>query len=742
MTLVVALLGVGLAWSLALRPRTGATERVALTLLAALCVVPVVVGSAAFLFEVRLHRGHVWGATGAAAVLGAWMAWRARRQRPQSSSDSEAAGARTDAWDWAALAGALIVGAFMVLYYTHAEVMLGLASYASTGSARCFQLLTFAMTDGVQGGPGAPSCADLSTILTTPGNAFFTGALSPELGGDAFRVLYPAFAIVLVLFTYLLARRWTGSGPAALVASLFCALSPYMLSIEVLDRNVIALALSAALLYVVDAFPGRFVVHGLLLGVAAGTGLRNLPLLLGGSVAVLYLARPSRSGPGSGPRPSPRAWAMFITSAALTFAANLEHVRLNGLRSLGEELGTLALVGNLLTEPIRTPLNPFANVNGVLIEAHAHLGHLGLGLAVLGAVVLWTRSRSRSLALACILVPTWAVLAVQRDWIEGEKARILIWAWLPIAIVQAEGLAALARGRSRALIVGAGAGVVAVLISSWALPAFAPPADPTMDERKPVYQHETIAWAEHVRALASDVGWLPDYGRLFTKTNFSRKWRRDRALAAKLRDGALAGLPDLDHWLGTPSLFGEPRAKRSDQTVDVVVDLTRLLEPGAGVSIVERGAPGAVFVDVTDPRRLLDIYHRQVGVPWQPEPLPVTVHPLSPEQAELGELHVDLNAFLSYGPDEDGFERVHMVHLARRPEVERIVERTAERALPQADESPKLRLRVSRDTHIIIRSWIIGGTDGAVHRVDGWSIELDGTAPRIRSFFREPESYL
>lgn len=697
-----------------------ATELVAYALLFALTLIPFAAVTLALVTATRISLPMLAGVggTATAALALAWWRTRGRRQPP-----------RRDLADVALLLGAGLVAAGAALYYTDTEALLSLASYVSRGEAKCFYHLTFQLVDELNPGASFAPMQHLYDIISTPGNALFTAPFVPIFGVPAFRIIYVAVQVTIFLFVGLTILRWDGRAWVAAVAGLVAVGSPMALDIEVLDRNAIALALTAALFHTVETRPRTAVLHGWLFGVTAGTGLRFLPLLGGMFVASAYMAHRIRL----------RTWALFFVAAAVTFAFNVPHLTFHGFHSLGETRSSLDLLGMVAAAGYRTPLQPLPTGLMYVLQGLASLGAVGAGLVVVGAWSAWKTRRREVGVLLLMTLAVWAVLAVQRDWIEGDKARILLSAWLPVPLLLGLGLERLC-SRSAwwrpAVLALAGAGVAIGL--SAALHVIDAPVDTGARARKPVYQSDTSRYAAYYRDRYAPVGVLPGYGAIHDKLDLARKRGVEQATAATLAQIVDEQAPPDTDWVR--AAFDEEATPRgeadSGEVLTIRIDLERLVsDPDNAV------APGddtPVFVDLTRPERLLDTYHKEVRVSWQPEPLTVTALPLRNEVAELRELTIDLNAFASFGKDADGFERIDGIHLLRSAATRARAREAGLRALPQRDDEPRITLRVPADVRIRLVYWVIDVLKGGPFRVDSWVVGAD----RVEFRPTEPESYL
>ncbi|MDP7113178.1 MAG: hypothetical protein QGH45_14490, partial [Myxococcota bacterium] len=434
------------------------------------------------------------------------------------------------------------VGAAAAVHYTDAELLLNLAAYLDTGEAKCFYMQTFELTAGLAAGAAGPRPELFFDIINTPGNTLFTAGLMPVLGLHTFRILYVALAVALFLFVRLLAAELTGRRGIATAVALFAVANPYTLSIEVLDRNLIALALSAVLWHAVRVQPRSHLLHGLIFGALAGSGLRFLPVIHLAPLLAMYAAGRAR----------PRGYLTFGGAALAVAAINLPHLARHGLHSLGESEPLWRLVLVAITEHSRTPFLPYPNAE---LYALNLLGHLGLAVAaavLVGAVVAWRRDRALAASLVWIVAVPFVVLACQRDWLEGEKLRILLCGGLAWILWLALGLDHLfRRGRPGRRLAAATAALAAVGGIWLGLAHVDARADIETYVRKPLYQTETPAYVTQLREAFAPLTLLPGYHRPFLKLQYPRKRQVARSIRANLFGAGSAYLesPWIARWL-------------------------------------------------------------------------------------------------------------------------------------------------------------------------------------------------
>lgn len=714
----------------AIRPRD-AVERVAYALLFALTALPYALIATVLAASVRLSAPLLHGVSLPATALAVALWWRSRRR------DAEPRKTAPRPREWTTLAVAAAVGLGAWVHYTDTEFLLSLASYVDRGEAKCFYMQTFQLLDGLNPGRPFAPMRDLFDVISTPGNTVFTAPFVQAFGVYGPRLVYAAVQVLTFLFVLLVARAWTGRPWLAIAGGLLAVAAPPALSIEVLDRNAIAFALTAAAFHAVETRPERSLVHGWLFGVTAGVGLRFLPLLNLVFVVGAYRAH----------RANAWRWLGFGLAAAITFAPNLPHLAFHGFHSLGETLPPWTLAARAVTEGYRAPLQALAPGLQVALQSVGHLGAAGTALVFLGAARGWRSRRRETLSLLLVSGAVWAVVACQRDWIEGDKARIALSAWLPVPLLAVLALDRLARpgGRLRALLLLCAA-LAATFALAHVLRSVEAPADPSSSFRKPIYQSDTPAFAAFYRAHAWPVGLLPGYAALGDKLDLARKRRLEQVTAASLAP-LVADKPSPDAtWarraFDVPPPAARPRACADGQSVSLQVDLDRLVtSPGRAVAPAPVGA--TPFVDLCDPEHLLDVHAREARVSWQPQALPLVVFPLRPEQTADGELVVHLNAYAPLGLDAEGFARVNAIHYVRDAVARVAGLRTALRALPHANADEPLVLRMPRGTRVVLVYWVIDLAKGTPHRVDSWVLEPedDGTAA-VRFRAGEPESYL
>jgi hypothetical protein len=709
---LLMLLGVGLL--LAPRvPTRDPVERLAWGLLGAMVAAPLLAVAAAWGSATPLSPGLVAGCALVVGVAAAPGWWRGRSQAPLE---------RVTGGHVALLAGAAVVAAVTAAHHSDAEVLLSLASFVERGEAECFYMQSFALVDELRGASPAVDVRDAWSIISVPTNVVFTAPLLPMLDGATFRVVDALTRALLFRFlASLLSRRGAPPGVALGVAGV-ALLNPAMLGVEVLDRNVLAAMLSAALLLSLATAPRHALLHGALLGLTAGTGLRFLPVVF----VIPVLLHHGRD--------LPRALPRLAGGAALTIAIALPHLARHGLHSLGETESLLGLAVLTLRELPRAPLTPYPAGPLHLLDLASRLGLLAVGGVLGGAWILARRDRRDAWGLILPVALGLGVLSVQRDWLQWDKLRIPLSLMVPAALLlgtQVDGLRRDPRSAGLALL----GGVALASAAALGLAAIDGPPDPTAGARHPVYATETPRRMAPARA-ALRPGLLPGVHRLATKGEWGRKRRQEQALrGVLLAPGSPTGQrARAAGWtLGGPAP-GEPTSRSGGPSVDVAIDLERLPdEPERAVTRVQGEEP---WLDTTHPE-VLDVLHRAARVGWQPEELNVTALPLGAEARAMDEAVIELDAFTGDGLTPDGLRRIVPIHRAGRGDRGP----GALTAVPDPSASPRIVVRVRVGQRIVVRQWVIDGVRGTPHRVDAWLIDTaDGVS--VRFALGEPESYL
>ena len=300
----ILLVLVGAALTVVLFRETSWIERVAYTLFFGLTTIPLITLVLALLTQRFIDA---WMVPGAAFCVLALLAWplraRLRTLRPGRPG-----------WQEGIVLGlAPVIATLGYLYYNHSFLYLSLARFLQNREADCFHRQAFRFIRELNPDHTQLPLDIFYAIPSAPGNSVFTAAAMQIFGAGTFHYLYSLFHVLIFLFAFLLVQRLSGRFWISLAVALFAVLNPYVMSIEVFDRNTIAYALSGVLLYTVLHRRDMPLLHGLIFGLTAGTGLRMIPLTFALPVLVLYAAR----------RVPLRYFLLFAVGGALTWAFNI-----------------------------------------------------------------------------------------------------------------------------------------------------------------------------------------------------------------------------------------------------------------------------------------------------------------------------------------------------------------------------------------------------------------------------------
>ncbi len=416
LVLILSLLACGmLAANYFLREKMGLLERLGVTLFLALTVVPFVNINYALFGGGYISNETTLAACAIMAVLfGALIFYRSRIPPVK-----EKAG-KMPSQELPVLLLAVLLAVFLFFYYTNKEFLLSLGSYLIKGDAECFYLQTFETVGDMRPDLAGLIKTNPYEIICTPGNILFTSTLISILKLSSFKALYVIILSLLFIFTYLISKKLLGSRLIASITAIFSCLNPYILSVEVLDRNVMALAVSAVMVYLVIAHKNKVFFHGIVFGILAGTGLRFIPLLFILPVALLYYRE----------RLSLRSCLVFIPAFVITFTFNLPHLYFHGFHSLGETSSSLGLIGQAFSGWKRTPFLPFPNLIFYAVNIINYFGYLASAVVLFGALRCWKLDKKLFLALSFMFLSVLFVLSYQRNWLEQDKYRIIISAFL------------------------------------------------------------------------------------------------------------------------------------------------------------------------------------------------------------------------------------------------------------------------------------------------------------------------
>lgn len=634
---------------------------------------------------------------------------------------------------------AILLAIFLSFYYTNKEFLLSLGSYFIKGDAECFYMQTFETISDLQPDFKGSLNNNAYEIICTPGNILFTSTLVPIFKLYSFKMLYIAFLFLLFVFTYLIIKKLIGNGIIAAITAFFALLNPYILSVEVLDRNVMALAISAVIIYLVLAHKDKTFLHGLVFGILAGTGLRFIPILFIIPILILYYRE----------RLNFKSYLLFITAFIITFTFNLPHLYFHGFHSLGETSSSLRLIIEAFTKWQRTPFLPFPNPLFYAINILNYFGYLVFAIIFFGAFKCWKTDKKLFCALSLMFLSVFFILSYQRNWLEGDKYRIMISGFLPLYIFLAYGLKAIFmdKGFLKKL-----AALSVCLLSTVIFARINSGIDFSEDlgfyNRRLLYQKESQAYYRLSKGYLLNVGLLPGYKRLSYKLNLEDKAKEEMIVFNRLFfRGELPGLNKFKNfyqlWQGDFLRYNKPYRQDSASPLYsyVKIDFEKL---GTRLEfLVEKVEYTDICaIDLESDNNLFDVYYADLKVSWQEEVLPVSVILNKDETGYLKELDIDLNAFIILGRDSGVFDSIYPINFKANPLPERPMLSMGMESFPLYSEKNTMIFHLPRDLKVVIRNWFIN-EKGMPYKVDSWCIKPDKSGNyKAEFFYNEPEGYL
>ena len=453
------------------------------------------------------------------------------------------------------------------------------------------------------------------------GNAALVAGALALYGAIGFQLLYALAGAMAALGGWAVAAAAVpGAGRGGLLLALVAtACNPYVLSIPLLDENVLTLAWSlpclGLLLRAPARLPDRAGLHWLMVGVLLGmVGNLRHPMAAVAPAVLAYVAVQATGGRNRavgfvglgalGATAFEHVHHYLAIGSVFQFEHNLQYAPLP-YTVAGHRLQWAGMLNwPIHSELVRTPENPFPMLVGWWLWLADHFGWVALALSLVGAAVLARRRRATGLLLLGWFGPVLLGLSVQEAWDYPNKMGILLiaaaaWPGWWAQAWQYAGQKPLQTGIAVLLL--AAAGQAAVLgLAGWQVAA-----DPRYFKRFGLEPVECRARLAVARQRALDIGWLPDYGRMFRYSTVGRPW-----LA-----GPLLHSPDPVPWGWLPGEAPPPGPP-------VVLELDLSVPPWQLGGVQWR--PSADFdVDVTQQRGLAVL--TDLAVPWEPTPLVATV---------------------------------------------------------------------------------------------------------------------
>lgn len=147
--------------------------------------------------------------------------------------------------DFTVLIIAVLTAIIMLYYHSNKEFLFSLGVYFKETGVECFFKETFRTSIDLN--PQRILALKTYEINCAPANILPTSIFLPIFKFYSFKIAYVLFIFLIFIFTYLLINKLNRSKFIGLLTAIFAILNPYMLSVEVLHRNVMALAVSGIL---------------------------------------------------------------------------------------------------------------------------------------------------------------------------------------------------------------------------------------------------------------------------------------------------------------------------------------------------------------------------------------------------------------------------------------------------------------------------------------------------------------
>ncbi len=625
-----------------------------------------------------------------------------------------------------------------VYYYSNKEFILSLGSYFIKGDAECFYQQTFRVIRELN--PDFISRIPVNEvygIICTPGNILFTSTVLPILKLYSFQIVYTFFICLLFIFIYLIVTKIIMHRIIALSTALFAVLNPYILSVEVLDRNVMALVISVILFYLLLEHKNSVFLHGLVFGILSGTGLRFIPLLFIFPIIILYRKEQFNF----------KTVLIFISAFTITFTFNIPHFYFHGLNSLGETKSSPYLMFEAFTKYMRTPFLPFPNLLFYVFNILSYFGYLCFGVILIGAFKLWKTNKRIFLALSTFFLIVLLILSSQRNWIEGDKYRIIIEGFLPVYVFFAYGLMEIVVKKNffkKSALIFISLVLPVIFVRVFVSIDFN--QDKKFYNRKYLFQEESKPYYGSVKKFFQNINLFPNYKRLFAKLDIKEKKIEEALILKKLFPKE--ELPNYDKLRQFYSDWGVYLLKGHKNKYSppagyayVQVDFNKLIADLANSSKSVDYAD-ICSIDLMKKEDLFDVYYSDLNISWQEKALPVCVILNREGIKYLNILYIDLNAFTGFGKDASGFDIVNSVNFKANIKLEKIGAQSGMGSFPLFAEENKMVFHVPKNLRIIIRNWFVN-EKGIPYKIDSWCIKQDKNGRYGTEFFyNEPESYL
>ncbi len=340
------------------------------------------------------------------------------------------------------------------------------------------------------------------------------------------------------------------------------------------------------------------------------------------------------------------------------------------------------------------------------------------------------------------------VLSYQRNWLEQDKYRIIISAFLPLYVFFAYGLKGIIEKVSLKRVGLLCSCLLLAVAFNKGFLAIDFPEDTEFYKRRFLYQKESCQYYSLSKRYLSNAGIFPGYKRLFYKIDLPNKAREERVVFSRLFSGkTLPGYAKFNNFYRKwgrdfqGSGLAYPQIPQHAVYDFVKIDFARL---GSALSFpVEKVDYADICaIDLEAVNGLFDVYYSGLRINWQEEMLPVSVILNRDETDFLKELDIDLNAFMSFGSSEGAFEKIFPINFQSDPSLSSLMPGMGMNSFPLYSENNTMIFRVPRGVKIVIKNWFVN-EKGVPYKVDSWCVRADGRGNyKAEFFYDEPEVYL
>ncbi|PLW79419.1 hypothetical protein C0585_07775 [Candidatus Woesearchaeota archaeon] len=301
----------------------------------------------------------------------------------------------------------------------------------------------------------------ISTKDQRIGSAIFYSIPYLLFGKIGFRIFYSLLGGLLFILTYFITEKVLENKNISIISGLILALNPYILNVNRLNPNLLALTLITFMMFLlVEKDKNDWILLGMLLGVLGG--IRNVSLLFIPSF-IFFMVFGSKllEIKNKNNKILLKNFSLFVFGALLfiipillwnnyVFGGILEHPTqseyLQGYRPTFEHslLGVTFKFNGLFNYPlidkvIRTPHNAYPTFLTLPLLLLKSFGLLFLPLILFGIKKLYSKDKKLLFFLLIFTIPYFLFLSVQENW-EDVKSTFILLIYTPLIILMTAGI--------------------------------------------------------------------------------------------------------------------------------------------------------------------------------------------------------------------------------------------------------------------------------------------------------------